>query len=212
MNTRLWALGLGFLALICVPQYANAQAEGTQDATVEDAPAKEMSKEELAKAQASALNDQVKRTMSNLEIDEVTHFGVMYTNYMIYSTVKAVHEDVGNAVAKCAENNKDMAGTLQARYDGWSKNVGEVMAEANSNINNLAMAQTYMSQQEVNTLFGLVDETRRVNSSRFETTPLTTPEACEFMLSKMDETEESLGHMLQATLISYPTLLKKNQK
>ena len=205
MKLRILALGLGFLAFAGTSQSGYAQ-------TAVDEPAKEASKDELAKAQTSALNTQVKNTMSNLELDEAQHFGVMYSNYMIYSMVKAVREDVGDAVSKCSENNQDMASALEEKYAAWEKSVGGTLEEANKNISNMSLAQNYMTQNEVKTLFGLVDETRRVNSSRFETTPLTTPEACEFMMSKMDETEESLNHMLQASLISYPTILKKNQR
>ncbi len=205
MKLRILALGLGFMAFAMIPQGGYAQEKAEE-------PAKEASKEELAKAQTNALNSQVKNTMSKLDVDEVQHFGVMYSNYMIYSMVKAVREDVGDAVGKCSENNQDMANALQEKYAAWEKSVGGTLDEANKNIDNMSLAQNYMTQNEVKTLFGLVDETRRVNSSRFETTPLTTPEACEFMISKMDETEESLNHMLQASLISYPTILKKNQR
>ena len=206
MKLRLLALGFGMIAFAAIPQVGFAQEQNSEE------PAKEASKDELAKAQTNALNAQVKDTMSKLEVDEVQHFGVMYANYMIYSMVKAIREDVGEAVTQCAENNKDMASALESKYEAWETSVGGTMEQANTNINNLALAQNYMSQNEVETLFGLVDETRRMNSSRFETTPLTTPEACEFMMSKMEETEESLNHMLQASLVSYPTILKKNQR
>ncbi|MGH1456124.1 MAG: hypothetical protein ACRBDI_05035 [Alphaproteobacteria bacterium] len=205
MMLRLLVVAMVFCSFSSFSQVVYAQAAAEK-------PAEKASQEDLAKAQTRALHSQVKNTMSKLEIDEVQHFGVMYSNYLIYSMVKAVREDVGNAVTACSENNKDMASELDAKFAAWEKSVGGTLEEANSNLNNMALAQNYMSQDEVKTLFGLADETRRVNSSRFETTPVSSPEACEFMMSKMDETEQSMNHMLQTTLVSYPTILKKNQK
>ncbi len=205
MMLRLFAVALSIFVFSSYASVAFAQKG-------QEKPAEKASPEELAKAQTKALRTQVKNTMSKLELDEVQHFGVMYSNYLIYSMVKAVQEDVSNAVGACAENNKDMAGELNSKFAAWEKSVGGTLEEANANLNNMALAQNYMSQEEVKTLFGLADETRRVNSSRFETTPVSTPEACEFMMSKMDETEQSMNHMLQSTLVSYPTILKKNQK
>ncbi len=213
MVLRIFALVMFCCASIGFVFFGFSQTGFAQDAeTGEEKPVAEASKDELLKKQTSALRTQVKDTMNNLDVNDAQHFAVMYSNYMIYSAVKAVREDVGGAVDQCSENNPDMAKDINSRYEAWNKNVGDMMEEADSNLNNMALSQTYMSQEEVKTLFGLVDETRRANSSRFETTPVTTPEACEFMLSKMDETEESMKHMLQATLVSYPTLLKKNQK
>ena len=170
------------------------------------------SADDLAAAQVDALQGKVSDTMSSLEIEDMTHFTVLYSNYTVYSMVKAVRDDVEGAIQACAENNKDMESSLFDRFGKWDKVVGDSMVEAHDNIQNLALAQTYMPQSELKTLFGLIAATREKDSSRFETTPVTTPEACDFMMSKMDETEDSMVHMLRATLISFPALLQKNQK
>lgn len=203
MNLRLFLFVFICFTGMPLMSFAQEKAEGA---------AAEASKDELAKAQTKALRSQIKDTMGRLALDEAQHFSIMSSNYMIYSMVKAVREDVSGAADQCAQNNPEMASAVRERYAAWEKSVGGTLEQANSNINNMALAQTYMSQNELKTMFGLMDETRRANSSRFETTPVTTPEACEFMMSKMDETEESMNHMLQATLVSYPTILRKNQK
>ncbi len=167
---------------------------------------------EIAEAQNKALSGKISDLLKNLSQEEATHFMVMYANYNIYSMVKAVSEDVGEAIGKCAENNKEMADDLNRRHGKWKSSVGGNMKEAYSNLNNMSLAQTYIPQYEVKMIFDLVDRVRSINSSRFETVPVTTPEACEFMLSKMDETEESMNAMLQATMISYPNIMKKIQK
>ncbi len=167
---------------------------------------------EISNAQNTALKNKISGLMENLSQQEVAHFLVMYANYNIYSMVKAVSEDIGNAVSACAENNAEMADDINRRYDRWMDSVGGTMKEAYANLNNMSLAQTYVPQSEVKMIFGLVDKLRSVNSSRFENVPVTTPEACEFMLSKMDETEDSMNQMLRATLVSYPNLMKKTQK
>ena len=168
--------------------------------------------DDVVKAQTKVMREKVSGLLKTLDQTEVQHFMTMYANYNIYSMVKAVSNDVSSAVDACAENNKDMADDLHSRFSKWENSVGSAMKDTNDNIQNMALAQAYVSQSELKTLFGLVDDIRSVNSSRFETTPVTTKEACEFMMSKMDETQVSMNGLLKATLASYPNLLKKNQK
>lgn len=168
--------------------------------------------EALVKAQSETLKGMVSGLVPTLTRDETAHFIAMYKNYTIYSMVKAVNKDVGDAVSKCADNNKSMADELENRFEEWNKKIGVTLKESYANINNMAISQSYVPQSNLKTMFGLIEEIRAVNSSRFETTPVTTPEACEFMISKMDETEDSMGRMLKETLSSYPNLLKATQK
>ncbi len=166
----------------------------------------------LAKAQMEALSGQVRNVTKNLGQAEYTHFGIIYGNYNIYSTVKAVREDVEKAVNACKENNPDMADRIDTRWGSWTKSVDANMKEAWANINSMTMAQDYASQDSMKNIFALVDETRKANSSRFEKIPVSTPEACEFMLSKMDETQDNMNMMLIATIRSYPEIMKAMQE
>ncbi|MGH1377886.1 MAG: hypothetical protein ACRBB3_03605 [Alphaproteobacteria bacterium] len=170
------------------------------------------SADDLVKAQSETLKGIVSDLVPTLTREEAAHFIALYKNYTLYSMVKAVDADVNNAVSKCADNNKSMKDELENRFEEWEKKVGTTLKEAHANINNMAISQSYIPQSNLNTMFGLIEEIRAVNSSRFETTPVTTPEACEFMISKMDETEESMGRMLKETLSSYPNLLKATQQ
>ena len=167
---------------------------------------------EPVKVKTEILQGKVSDLMKTLDMAQARHFMTMYANYNIYSMVKAVREDVHQAVEACADNNKNMADKVRNKFSRWDDSVGGTMKEADANIQNLALAQTYLPQSELKSIFSLVDEVRAVNSSRFEKTPVTTPEACEFMISKMDETETSMNSLLQATLISYPNMLQKTQE
>ncbi len=195
------------LSLFVVPlNYAHAQT-GEQELSEEQQKAKD-----LAKAQADALQERINGVMNELDQGEMTHFMVIYTNYNLYSVVKAVREDVKNAVGGCAKNNPAMADDLNNRYSRWEGSVGSSMKEVDDNIQSMALAQDYVSQNELKTIFSMIDEMRAMNSSQFEKTPVTTPEACEFMMSKMDETQENMIRLLSGTLQSYPNMLRKTQK
>ncbi len=196
------------LVLIAPTGFAYAQASG---GTVSESDASKKAND-LAKAQADALQDRMSDVMKRLDEAELTHFMVMFTNYNMYSVVKAVREDIKNAIDGCSKNNPEMEEDLRSKFATWDTNVGDSMKEVDANIKSMGLAQDYISQNELAMIYGLVDETRSKNSSQFEKTPVTTPEACEFMISKMDETQENMIRLLSATLQSYPNMLQKNQK
>ncbi len=191
---------LGSLAIVGVSSLSYAQENAEEG---KDDPAKVMHKE---------LTETVGGVMQKLDQKEAFHFMVVYANYTVLSTVKAVQVDVADAVRKCGENNSSMKDDLDARFEKWGENLSVPLAEANANINNMALAQNYMSQADMQSLFAKVDRMRSINSSNFEKTPVTSVEACEFMLSKMDETEDSMKQMLQITLQSYPNILEQTQE
>lgn len=166
----------------------------------------------LADAQSEALSGQLYSVMSGLDQAEKTHFNIIYGNYTTYSLVKAVRVDIGEAVSACEENNPSMKKKLDTRWGAWQKSVKPNMKEALDNIKALSTAQDYVSEEQLQRIFALVDATRAANSSRFETMPLTTPEACEYMVSKMDETQDSMNMMLIMTLRSYPDMMKRMQE
>ncbi len=182
---------------------SESKAENTGDKQYDDP---------VAEAKANALNQRYVRILSNLDTQEAQHFMIIVANYNIISTVKAVQEDVGEASKACVDNNKSMKDSINNRFDAWKSAIASPMVDANAGIQNMIMAQDYLPKAEFQTLFDLIEETRRYNSSRFETTPVTTPEACEFMVSKMDETQDQMVAMLNATQASYPAARKQPQE
>ncbi len=169
-------------------------------------------KDPVAKERQEALNRKYISIMANLDSREVQHFAVVIVNYNLLSTVKAVEEDISHAVAGCSEKNPEMTETVNTRFSTWKEAVGGAMQEAVANVNNMVLAQSYVEKTEYESLFGLIEDVRKYNSSRFEKTPVTTPEACEYMISKMDETQEQMVSMLRATLASYPSAREKSQE
>ncbi|MGH1404653.1 MAG: hypothetical protein ACRBDL_10465 [Alphaproteobacteria bacterium] len=201
-------------ALFVNPSYSYAEegddaVEATQQA-LEDM--QNADPADLVKAQAKALQDKVSEMVKHLSMDESKHFFVLYANYTVYSLVKAVRDDVSFAVSECSTKNPAMASGLNSRFAEWEENIGSLMKESYTNIESLGMAQTYIPQSELKLIFNLIEEVRAQDSSQFEKIPLTTPEACQFMLSKLDETQQSMQQMLQLTLVSYPNVLQQMQK
>lgn len=213
-------LGLfALLALTCAPvsgAFAEKDQEAAKEEAVTQAPAGGQSEDKITdpvgKEKNEALHKKYASVMATLDTKQVQHFAVVIVNYNLVSTVKAVQEDVEGAVSGCVQNNPEMADSVNQRFAKWKEAVKGPMAEAQANVNNMVLAQTYLSQPEFTSLFELIEDVRKYNSSRFEKTAVTTPEACEFMLSKMDETQDHMVGMLKATLVSYPSAREKTQE
>ncbi len=195
------------------PVYAADNGSGTSNSdssATKALPEKEI-KDPVEKARKNALTKRYVSILSKLDTKEAQHFMIIVTNYNMISTVNAVEEDVMQAAKACKENNKDMVDAIDEHKKKWEDALKAPRQEAKANINNLILAQSYLPKEQFHSLFNLIDETRRYNSSRFEKTPVTTPEACEFMLSKMEETQSNMVSMLKATLASYPSARSKSQ-
>lgn len=146
--------------------------------------------------------------MKDLNRRERRHFSVLYGNYNMTKVVETVQGDVGLAVDKCGEDNPDMKEKLKTRYKDWKAAIKPVLTEAGANVNNMVFAQEYAKPAEIRKFFKLIDKTREEHEKQIEKIPVTTPEACQHLLEKMDETQENLIHLLEATLISLPQALQ----
>lgn len=199
----------GAVAAADANEPAGEAAENEAPSSTDDS---EKIEDPVAKAKSKSLNNKYVSILANLDTREAQHFAIVIVNQNLIGTVKAVEADVAMAAKGCAENNKQMADTINARFAQWQEAVKGPMQEAQANVDNMVVAQTYITKEQYTELFGLIDDVRQYNSSRFEKTPVTTPEACEFMLSKMDETQENMVGMLRATLASYPSAQQKTQE
>lgn len=149
---------------------------------------------------------------NGLEQKDARHFFVLYGNYSIVNSVRIVEKDVTAATEVCKKENPKMKDRIDERFAAWKKAIAGPKAEAEANIKNMSEAQTYMSQAEVNELFDLVDKTSEMAQSKFKKVPVSTPEACEFMLTKMDETQSTMISLLSATMKSLPLALQQSQE
>lgn len=170
-------------------------------------------REALLKKQRELMRSQLTSAMTSLEKDDLNHFMVVYANYTIYSMVKQVRGDLSSAVKGCVENNPKMADEINARFEKWDSKIGLGMENSKANIDNLVLAQSYKPQAEFQEIFSTLDASRMGEGlDNVNKIPVTTPEACGYMLSKMDETEERMSTMLSSTMMSYPEIVRKTQE
>lgn len=139
----------------------------------------------------------------DLKPADAKHFYMMYQNYNLIETVKAVKSDVTDAVKKCGEVNPDMKDDLNRRFSVWDKEVGGVLDEADGNVKNMLMAQDYADPKKIRKVFDILDEARTLTRDTIHRTPVTTKEACTYLGDKMGQTRENLVRLLQTTLISF---------
>jgi hypothetical protein len=166
----------------------------------------------VTNAKRELLLDKITGLTTTLEQSDARHFFVMYANYAVINTVKRVERDVTAAAEACIKDNSGMASRVEEKLSGWKKAVSEGMKEAEANIENMSLAQTYLSQNEVKQIFKLVDETNEITDTKFKKVPVSTPEACEYMLGKMDETESTMTSLLSATMKSLPNVIQQSQE
>lgn len=186
----LYAFAL-LLSVLCFP-FAPVQAE-------EEALQSKMSEEDPG----DKIYKMVMALILSKSQAEQKHFFMAYTNYNLIQTVKTVQSHVGNAIDECSETNPDMENNLRARYGQWNDAVNPVINDAEIHLNNMILAQEYASPEEIQEIFAQVDTTREQTQSEIEKIPVTTPEACTYLLEKMDETQDNMISLLKNALLSF---------
>lgn len=181
-------------SLMFVSSVVYAQEEGSVDSKGEEARNKVL----------DAAEDFTK------DMDKVSarHFNVLYGNYNLVKVVETVKDDVGAAVKACGEANPDKKDPLNARYDEWKKAVEPVLKEAEGNVDNMVVAQDYADPRDIRNFLRMVDKTREEQAKEVEKVPVTSPEACDSLLNKMDGSQEQMVKLLQMTLVSLPLLMQ----
>ncbi len=141
--------------------------------------------------------------------DQKSHFMYMYTNYNMIRAVEIVQEDVEKAVQSCGENNPDMKSEMNSRFEEWDSEIEPIKKEAKVNLNNMILAQDYATENAIEDIFTHAEIARDLTENQIEKIPVTTPEACEFLLNKMNDTQNDLLTLLRQTLTSHARMFKK---
>lgn len=197
---------LAVLMIFTAPAFAEEKADAPKpEEAIQEAPA-DTGREPTSES-AKRMYKSISKFALNLKPPEMQHFYLTYNNYNLIRTVDVVREDVGNAVKACGENNPEIKDKIEKRFGKWSEALKPVYEEAEAHLDNMIIAQEYAKPEEIKKILDQVDETREESQRRFEKIPVTTPEACEYMLAKMDETQETMLSLLRATLVSYPQSL-----
>ncbi|MAE50406.1 MAG: hypothetical protein CMH27_01210 [Micavibrio sp.] len=208
-------------------QVVNAQDESSQEASAEKG---DVSKQErIAVTPAERSGDSEEKTLmpksmdpdvknlnqalANLteELDSPSrrHFYTLYNNNNLISTVKYVRAHVSQAIDACSENNPDMEQALRDRFAEWKEAVNEKMKEAEAQINNMVIAQDYAKDQDIRKILKQADDLRDKTQEGVERIPVTTKEACEYLLNKMNETQQTMVKYLNSVLVAMPQAMEQ---
>lgn len=152
----------------------------------------------------NTLQERTEAISGDLDAVNTHHFGQIYSTYSLINTVETVQTDMGKTVAACGKEHPELLEPMSARFSAWSATVDPILSESRAKVDNMIAVQTYADQAEMNALLTAIDATRVESNAMIEKTPVTTEDACQTLLGKMDETEKQLGLLLRRTLASYP--------
>ena len=138
------------------------------------------------------------------------HFYAMYGSYNMIQVVEGVRDQVDDAVDKCIDANPDMKEALKTRYEEWDTALKPILKDANANVDNMIKAQDYAKPREIRKLLKHTDKMRAQKNEGLKKFPVTTPEACEYLRAKMDETQQNLTDLLESTLVSLPQAMTQD--
>lgn len=190
------------------------EQEQTQGEVALDEEKFEQAKEnanEVALAKQAAY-EKMTALRKNLEPRDQDHFTLLYSNHNLIETVKVVKTDVKNAINGCQKNNPDMKNDLSTRYKKWDGTIAPLIEEAQGHLSNMIIAQDYAAESDVREILDALDTSRKKAGDQITKIPVTTKEACAFLLEKMDETQQSMGALLRSTLISLPQVFPDEEE
>lgn len=146
--------------------------------------------------------------MENLPPDEKGHFAMILNNYNLLSTVGVVEDTVLTAVGSCKKENPEITEKIDARFSQWRSEIDAVRDEAQGHIDNMIIVQDYTDSGHILDILKLNDDIREETSKHYaqayEKVPITSIDACEDMIEKMDDTQTQLVGMLRSALIAMP--------
>lgn len=157
--------------------------------------------DELTKAVQALVKDQSEMNKN--------HFGALYHTHNLIDAVKTVRHDIDQAIKACADKNQDMAEKMTTRYAAWEAAVNPVLADAQTQVDNMTLAQSYAQPEDIKHILALSTQLRDQSAQEITKVPVSTPEACETLYNTLDDTQGNLVNMLRETLISIPHQLQK---
>lgn len=180
---------------------AEAEARMKEQAVIE-------TEEEKVNPGLKKLNDLLRDMTIDMDKNNRRHFYMIYNNHNLIATVKYVRTKVSEAIDACSAENPDMEGALRDRFKVWTDAVDASMGEAEAYRDNMIEAQDYAKKSDIRDIMKQADKLRAETSEEVKTIPVTSKEACEYLLNKMDETQERMLAILRTTLITLPQALQ----
>ena len=164
--------------------------------------------EEASEPKTNPVIERAKELSEGLDKQSRRHFNVMYGNYNMVHVVKTVRESVDEAVTECGKSNEDLKQPLETRFAEWKNAVNPLLKEASANVDNMVLVQDYASKKDIRNFFKLIDKVRKDTRKEVKRVPVTTKEACEYLLENMDKTQPRMMELLEATLVTLPRAMQ----
>lgn len=184
------------------PQAEEEAAETADDQT------RIVTPEEKVNPGLKKLNDMLAEITKPLDSNNRRHFFMLYNNHNMISTVKHVRSKVDEGIEACGQENPDMKEALETRFGEWKTAVNEKLDEAEAQRDNMIEAQDYVKKSRIRNALEQADKLRKETNDSMGTTPVTTKEACEYLLNKMDETQNTMLSLLRTTLVTLPQAIQ----
>lgn len=187
-----------------VAQSDEAQSAAASDPEPTQEEAKELPPLKKPSKKLQVLNGELSAITKGLDDNQRRHFLMIYNSHNLISTVTHVKSQVSEAINACSEANPDMKDPLNKRFGEWAGAVDAKMVEAEANRDNMIMAQDYAEEPKIRSVLKQADVLRQETQRYMEGIPVTSKEACEYLLNKMDETQDNMVKLLEMTLITLP--------
>lgn len=184
---------------------AFAQGDGNLDATASITPSPD------AKLDSKNLHDQVSALIDDLAEADQNHFMALYHTHNLIGVVKTVRHDVEQAIKACSNAHPTKESKLNKRWKSWTGAVDPVLDEANGQVNNMIIVQSYAAPQDITAILNQANILRAKGDAAFVKVPVTSDEGCEKLYQTMRSTKDSMRNMLQDALINMPKLIAKKR-
>lgn len=133
------------------------------------------------------------------------NMGRIRTNFGIIRAIGIMKHDIGDAVKKCGDANKDMEDSLTKRFAAWANTVAPLLKEDEESLEDSIKKSAFPDEKKVHDYLDLIDEAAQAGDKALgDKSVVTTPEACQYLLASMDQSEPMVTTLLNG--IKWPML------
>lgn len=150
------------------------------------------------------LQEQTLDMIATLNDEQVAYIYALRNRHGIIRAVQVVRRDVSNAVEACGKANADMKPRIENRFKEWEGAVMPILADAESALKKAIETQNAVDPSVLRKHLDLVEKGFDYTDAQVEKKPVTSKEGCQFLLDKMDDTQDNLTKLLKETLSSTP--------
>ncbi len=173
---------LGFTLLPAVP--AVAQAEKMPEQVTEKVAEKQVN------PHIAVMTERAKGLAESLNPAEVDALGQIRENFGYIRSISVAQSSVENAVNQCADQNPDMKADITEKFAKWNGDIAAVLDKQAKQLADAVSEKNFKDPAEVQAYLDAIDDMADYSESHLDKSVVTTPEACQNLISSMDETKK----------------------